>query len=64
MFTVPDKATMSVRFRPTAENLAMIWSSESKGPGSTEALAAVKLGENPSLLPSNTLQVGPPLYNE
>lgn len=52
---------MSVMFRPTAANLAMIWSSGSKGPGSTDALAAVKLAENPSLLPSNTLHVGPPL---
>lgn len=56
---VPDNATKSVTFRPTAENLAVRLLRFSNGAG-IEVLAAAWFALVLSLLPNNTFQEGPP----
>lgn len=59
---LPDNATRSLVFSPTAENLAVMLVKPSTGEGIEElapAWFAVKL----SLLPSSTLHDGPPCFN-
>lgn len=57
---VPDKEITSERLRPTLENFVLMELIVSKGPARLE-LAPGWFGTFPSLLPSETFHVGPPL---
>ena len=56
---VPDNATRSLVFRPTAENLEVMLDKPSTGDG-IEELAPAWFAVRLSLLPNNTFHVGPP----
>jgi hypothetical protein len=56
---VPDNATRSLVFRPTAENLELMLVMPSTGEG-IEVLAPAWFAVRLSLLPSNTFHEGPP----
>lgn len=60
---LPDKATRSVKLRPTAENLEVIELKAWSEGGGIALFAPDRFGVRLSLLPTGTLHVGPPDWN-